>query len=142
VAGFILDCSVAVAWCFEDEATAELDALLDRVQHQGAVVPPLWMSETSNVLLMARRRGRIDRETMHERLALLDMLPIETDDMAGGTVWRSSVLTLADVEALTFYDAIYLELAIRLGLPLASSDAALRRAARRRGIVVLPAEPG
>ena len=69
------------------------------------------------------------------------MLPIETDDTVSGTVWRSSVLTLADVEALTFYDAIYLELAIRRGLPLASSDAALRRAARRRGIVVLPAEP-
>ena len=141
MAGFVLDCSVAVAWCFEDEATAELDALLERVQHQGAVVPPLWMSEASNVLLIAQRRGRIDRETMQERLALLDMLPIETDDMASSTVWRSSVLTLADVEALTFYDAIYLELAIRRGLPLASSDAALRRAARRRGIVVLPAEP-
>ena len=141
MAGFVLDCSVAVAWCFEDEATAELDALLDRVQRHGAVVPPLWMSEASNVLLMAQRRGRIDRETMQERLALLDMLPIETDDTVSGTVWRSSVLTLADVEALTFYDAIYLELAIRRGLPLASSDAALRRAARRRGIVVLPAEP-
>ncbi len=141
MAGFVLDCSVAIAWCFEDEATADLDALLDRVQHQGAVVPPLWMSEASNVLLMAQRRGRIDRETMQERMALLDMLPIETDDINSGTVWRSSVVTLADVEALTFYDAIYLELAIRRGLPLASSDAALRRAARRRGIVVLPAEP-
>jgi predicted nucleic acid-binding protein len=141
VAGFVLDCSVAVAWCFEDEATAELDALLDRVQQHGAVVPLLWMSEASNVLLMAQRRGRIERETMQERLALLDMLPIETDDNASGTVWRSSVVTLADVEALTFYDAIYLELAIRRGLPLASSDAALRRAARRRGVVVLPAEP-
>jgi predicted nucleic acid-binding protein len=141
LAGFVLDCSVAIAWCFEDEATADLDALLNRVQHQGAVVPPLWMSEASNVLLMAQRRGRIDRETMQERMALLDMLPIETDDIAGGTVWRSSVVTLADAEALTVYDAIYLELAIRRGLPLASSDAALRRAARRRGIVVLPAEP-
>jgi predicted nucleic acid-binding protein len=141
VSGFVLDCSVAVAWCFEDEATTELDALLDRVQRHGAVVPLLWMAEASNVLLMAQRRGRIDRETMQESLALLDMLPIETDDTSNGSVWRSSVVTLADVEALTFYDAIYLELAIRRGLPLASSDAALRRAARRRGIVVLPAEP-
>jgi predicted nucleic acid-binding protein len=99
------------------------------------------MSEASNTLLMAQRRGRIDRETMQERLALLDMLPIETDDAVCGTVWRSSVLTLADVEALSFYDAIYLELAIRRGLPLASSDAALCRAARRRGVVVLPPEP-
>jgi hypothetical protein len=82
VSGFVLDCSVAVAWCFEDEATAELDALLDRVQRHGAVVPLLWMAEASNVLLMAQRRGRIDRETMQESLALLDMLPIETDDLA------------------------------------------------------------
>jgi len=79
VTGFIVDCSVTVAWCFEDEATVELDSLLDRVQREGAVVPPLWISEAANVLLSAQRRGRIDRETMHERLALLDMLPIETD---------------------------------------------------------------
>ena len=138
--GFIVDCSVTVAWCFEDEATVELDSLLDRVQREGAVVPPLWISEAANVLLSAQRRGRIDRETMQERLALLDMLPIETDNMASGPVWRSSVLTLADAEALTFYDATYLELAIRRALPLASSDVALRRAARRRGVAVVPAE--
>jgi predicted nucleic acid-binding protein len=140
VTGFIVDCSVTVAWCFDDEATVELDSLLDRVQREGAVVPPLWISEAANVLLLAQRRGRIDRETMQERLALLDMLPIETDNMASGPVWRSSVLTLADAEALTFYDATYLELAIRRGLPLASSDVALRRAARRRGVAVVPAE--
>ena len=119
----------------------EVDSLLDRVQREGAVVPPLWISEAANVLLSAQRRGRIDRETMQERLALLDMLPIETDNMASGAVWRSSVLTLADAEALTFYDATYLELAIRRGLPLASSDAALRRAASRRGVAVVPPEP-
>ena len=135
----MLDCSVAVAWCFEDEATADLDALLDRVQLEGAVVPSLWTWEVANVLLHACRRGRIDRDAMRERLALLDMLSIETDDMASGTVWRTGVLTLADTEALTFYDAIYLELAIRRGLPLATSDAALRRAAHRRGVVVAPA---
>lgn len=137
--GLVLDCSVAVAWCFEDEATVDLDALLDRVQHEGAAVPSLWTSEVANVLLLACRRGRIDRETVQERLALLDMLPIETDGMASGAVWRSGVLTLADAEMLTFYDAIYVELAIRQKLPLASSDAALRRAARHRGVIVAPA---
>jgi predicted nucleic acid-binding protein len=137
----VLDCSVAVAWCFEDEATTELDGLLDQVRHLGAVVPPLWISEVANVLLLAQRCGRLDRESMQERLVLLDMLPIETDQMAVGTVWRSSVLTLADVETLTFYDATYLELAIRRNLPLASSDVALRRAAGRRGVVAVPVEP-
>ena len=138
MAGFVLDCSVAVAWCFEDETSPDLDALLDRVLNEGAVVPPLWTSEASNVLLMAHRRGRISKETIHERLALLDMLPIETDEVAGGAVWRSSVLTLADTETLTFYDAIYLELAIRRGLPLASNDMPLREAAQRRGVVIVP----
>jgi predicted nucleic acid-binding protein len=139
IAGPVLDCSVAVAWCFEDEATPELDDLLDQVQQEGAVVPPLWAAETANVLLMAFRRGRIAKETIPERLALLDMLPVETDDTGSGAVWRTSVLTLADAEALTMYDAIYLELAIRRGLRLASSDIALRSAASRHGVVVVPA---
>ena len=138
MAGVVLDCSVSVAWCFEDEATPELDSLLDEVQRDGALVPRLWMSETANVLLMACRRGRLDRRAVQGRLALLDMLPISFDDIGTGAVWRSSVLGLADTEALTFYDAIYLELAIRGGLPLASSDAPLRRAARRRGVKVIP----
>jgi predicted nucleic acid-binding protein len=140
VARLVLDCSVAVAWCFEDEATEALDALLDRVQTDGAVVPSWWMLEVANVLLMAARRGRIAREAVQERLALLDMLAIETDVEGVGPVWRSTVLTLAQTEMLTFYDAVYLELAIRRGLPLASSDKALRRAATQRGVAVVPAE--
>jgi predicted nucleic acid-binding protein len=138
VTHIVLDCSVAVAWCFEDAATVELDALLDHVRHQGAVVPMLWTSEVANILLLACRRGRIARDIMQERLALLDMLPIEVDALAGGTIWRTSVLTLADAETLTFYDAVYLELAMRRGLPLASSDAALRRAATHRGVTIAP----
>ncbi len=134
----VLDCSVAVAWCFEDEATADLDALLDHVQREGATVPPLWTSEVANVLLLVCRRGRIGRETIQERLALLDMLPIEVDLLADGSVWYTSVLTLADAETLAFYDAVYLELAIRRGLHLASTDAELRRAARRRALIVTP----
>ena len=134
----VLDCSVAVAWCFEDEASPALDALLDRVQADGAIVPPLWTLEVANVLLGAARRLRLTRETMHERLTLLDMLPVETDGQGNGPVWRSTVLALADTETLTMYDATYLELAIRRGLVLATSDKALRRAATRRGVTVAP----
>jgi predicted nucleic acid-binding protein len=139
--GLVLDCSVAVAWCFEDEATPAVDAVLDRVQTEGAVVPPLWTLEVANVLLMAARRGRIAREAIQQRLALLDMLTIETDSQGTGAVWRSTVLTLAQTEMLTFYDAVHLELALRRGLPLATSDKALRRAAAQRGVTVTPAEP-
>ena len=134
----VLDCSVAVAWCFDDEATPFHDALLDRVQAEGAVAPPLWVSEVANVLLNAGRRGRIASAAVRERLALLDMLPIEIDIVGTGPVWRSAVLALAEAEGLTFYDASYLELAIRRGLGLASSDAALRRAASRRGVQLEP----
>ena len=135
----VVDCSVAVAWCFDDEATPALDALLDRVQVEGAVVPAFWTMEVGNVLIGAVRRRRLAREAMHERMQLLDMLPIEADAHGSGPVWRSSVLALAETEDLTFYDAVYLELAIRRGLPLASSDKALRRAADRRSVALLPA---
>jgi len=141
VTGFVLDCSIAVAWCFDDEATDEMDALLDRAQREGAIVPSLWVWEASNTLLAAQRRRRIDREALQERLSMLDMLSLDIDDLGAGPVWRSSVLTLAEAESLSFYDATYLELAIRNGLPLATNDAALRRAALRRGVTLLPAEP-
>jgi predicted nucleic acid-binding protein len=140
MAGFVVDCSVAVAWCFEDEVTPALDVLLDQVQAEGAVVPPLWTVEVANVLTGAVRRQRISREAMHERLHLLDMLPTETDTQGVGPVWRSSVLTLMETEVLTACDAVYLELAIRRGLVLATSDQALRRAATRRGVTVAPAD--
>ena len=140
MAGFVVDCSIAVAWCFEDEVTPALDALLDQVQAEGAIVPPLWTIEVANVLTGAVRRQRISREHMHERLLLLDMLPIETDSQGTGPVWRSSVLALVETELLTAYDAVYLELAIRRGLVLATSDEALRRASSRRGIVVAPSD--
>lgn len=135
----VLDCSVAVAWCFADEATPALDAVLDQVQAEGAIVPPLWTIEIGNVLLGAVRRNRLTRTAMHARLGLLDMLPIETDAEGTGRVWRSTVLALADTEGLTFYDAIYLELAIRHGATLATGDSALRRAATQRAVPVLPA---
>ncbi len=136
----VLDCSVAVAWCFEDEATPPLDAVVDRVQTEGAVVPSWWTLEVANVLLMAARHGRIAREAVQERFALLDMLPIETDTQGLGAVWRSTVLAMAETEMLPFYDAVYLELAIRRGPSLATSDKALCRAAIQRGVAIERAE--
>jgi predicted nucleic acid-binding protein len=134
----VLDCSIAVAWCFDDEATPELDALLDQVQAEGAVVPSLWTIEIINVLLQAGRRGRIAPAAIQERLGLLDMLPIEIDTLGTGPGWRGTVLALATADALTSYDATYLELAIRRGALLATSDKALRLAAIRHGLAVLP----
>lgn len=135
--GFVLDCSIAAAWCFEDEADPGADALLDGLQRQGCMVPSLWPLEVANVLLQAERRGRITLAAVDGRLASFARLPITVDP----TPWqhlRGAVLALARLHGLTAYDAAYLELAIRLGLPLATRDKALVRAGVAAGVVVLP----
>lgn len=133
----VVDCSVAVAWCIDDESSPETDAILDRVRDEGAVVPALWHLELANVLVQAERRGRLSVRDTAARLPLLDALPIATDDEAPGRV-RGNVLALARAEGLTAYDAAYLELALRTGADLATKDTALARAARRAGVTVVP----
>jgi predicted nucleic acid-binding protein len=103
------------------------------------VVPALWHLELANVLLQAERRGRIEPGETAARLALIGELPIETDHETVGRAWRE-ILSLARQEKLTTYDATYLELAVRRGLPLSTRDAALRGAADRLGLSVLPPE--
>lgn len=136
-AGLVLDCSVAVSWCFEDEASPVTDTILERVRDEGALVPALWHLELGNVLVQAERRQRLTAAATATRLALIGALPIVTDDQTPDRALRE-VLTLAGAEGLTTYDASYLELAMRTGLPLASRDAALVDAARRCGIKSLP----
>ena len=79
--GFVLDCSIAVSWCFEDEASEICDALLERVRDEGALVPSLWHLELGNVMvLQAERRGRVMSADVTNRLELIGELPIVTDD--------------------------------------------------------------
>jgi len=137
MSGFVLDCSVAVSWCFEDEAAEETDALLERVRDEGAVVPSLWHLELGNVLLQAERRGRMHAADVTTRLALIGDFPILTDEETSLHALRET-LTLARSETLTTYDAAYLELSIRRGLPLATKDRSLQASARRIGIKTLP----
>lgn len=137
MSGFVLDCSVAVAWCFEDEASPETDAVLERVRDEGALVPALWHLELGNVLVQAERRKRLTAADSTTRLELIADLPIATDDETPHRALRE-VLTLARAEGLTTCDAAYLELAMRKGLPLATKDRTLREAAKRSGIVSIP----
>ena len=137
MSAIVIDASLALTWCFEDEATAEGDALFDRVRDDGAVVPVLWPLEMCNVLLQAERRDRMTMAAVSSRLELMADLPITTDMEAPGRAWRE-VVTLARAEGLTTDDAAYLELAIRRGLPLATKDAALARTAKRLGVRTLP----
>ena len=137
---FVLDCSIAAAWCFEDEATERTDNLLESVRDYGAVVPSLWLLEVTNVLLQAERRGRISASDVAIRLKLLQILPISIEHCSQTETFHS-VVTLARTEGLTSYDAAYLELAIRQGLPLATLDKKLIQAAQNVHVKVLP-KPG
>lgn len=134
---FVLDCSVTVAWFFEDEATPETDALLDRTMESGALVPGLWRLEVGNVLCKAERRKRIDASKVASYVDVLAQLPIATDTDTEERALRET-LALARQERLTTYDAAYLEVAMRRGVPLATLDKALIRAARRVGVSTLP----
>lgn len=133
---FVLDTSVAVAWLFEDEASAEADALAARVAQDGAMTPSLWRLEVANVLLQAEKRGRIAASDVALRLELLDALPIATDAETDARSWRET-LSLARQYRLTSYDAAYLELAMRKGVALATRDRALIAAARSAGVAVI-----
>ena len=132
----ILDTSISLAWCFEDEQTPQVMLLLDRVTDQGAVVPQLWPLEVLNGLLSAERRGRITADGRNRLADFLHDLPIAVDDETTIRLWTGTV-RLAALHRLTAYDASYLELAIRRRLPLATADVALRTAARHEGVELL-----
>ena len=138
MSGFVIDASVALAWCFGDERTEATASLLERLQTDAAAVPSLWHLEVANGLALAERRGRITPAESAELIALLEMIEIVVDGETSARAF-TRVLDLAREERLTAYDAAYLELAMRLGLPLASKDGDLCDAAERLGVSVLSA---
>lgn len=131
----VIDASVAVSWCFADEASDAGDAILSEVQANGARVPSLWHLEVGNVLRQAERRNRISEAEVLERLELLSALPIQTDGETWSRAWGPT-LSLARLHTLTVYDAAYLELAARLGLTIASKDKELLNAAQSSGVQI------
>lgn len=133
----VIDSSIALSWCFEDEASPETDRLFERVRDDGAIVPGLWHLELGNVLLQAEKCGRISAADVAMRLELIAELPISTDPETTARAWRE-ILTVARAERLTTYDATYLELAMRRGLPLLTKDGELLRAAKRLGVDASP----
>ena len=134
---FVLDCSIAAAWLFEDEAALETDALLDWLTDGSAWVPLHWRLEVGNVLVQAERRNRITPAQVAASVDFVDSLPIEVDAETESRSLRE-VLALARSARLTTYDAAYLELALRRGLALATQDHALVRAARGLKVKTLP----
>lgn len=133
---FVLDASVTLAWCFIDEQTPATQNLLAQLDTVQAFVPGLWTLEIGNILLSACRKQRISYANATEFLNLLSELDIQIDDATAAFGFHD-IFLLAHSEQLTTYDAAYLELAMRLGLPLATRDKQLAAAATKVGITVL-----
>jgi predicted nucleic acid-binding protein len=135
----VLDSSVALAWVLPGEGSDATEALLDEVAADGAAAPGLWPLETANVLLQAEKARRITLGERRRSLTILAGLPIHIDPDTSAQAWGRT-LSLAEAQGLTLYDASYLELALRLALPLASLDRQLRQAAASCGVVLLGRE--
>ena len=134
---FVLDSSVAATWFFEDEYSQETDELLILARDYGIVVPALSPFEIGNVFLQAEKKGRQTFLQMTEKMSAFAEMPIEIDH--GSTFHHlSAILQLARSHGLTVYDAAYLELAMRRGIPLATKDKPMREAAKAVGLKVLP----
>jgi len=135
----VLDSSATLAWVYSDEATAAIRHVFNLVEEGGAWVPGLWRLEVANILEMGVRRGRHDAAFRDSTLADLALLPINLDAETDRQAWGAT-LRLAERHRLTLYDAAYLELAQRRGLPLATLDVDLRRAAVAEGMALLGSE--
>jgi predicted nucleic acid-binding protein len=124
-----------MAWCFEDEASAFADGVLSALEEEAseALVPSIWSLEVANVLVTAERKKRSTRAGSTRFLELLHALPVKVDSESGPRVF-GQVLELARELELSSYDAAYLELASRHGVPLATADARLKRACLRCGV--------
>jgi predicted nucleic acid-binding protein len=136
---FVIDASVALAWCFEDETNVFADKVLERLVDSAGVVPLIWPLEVGNALIGAERRGRLSQAESERFLELLRQLPIRIES-SSLTRMFGEVITLAREQNLSTYDAIYLDLAMRSGLPLVTLDEALHQAAIRCGVKVFPAQ--
>ncbi len=133
---FVLDASFTLSWAFEDESTSFTDQVLARLKGSSALAPALWPFEVASALTTAERRGRIDAAQQAEFLEWLRQLPVAVEHRP--TTWLcQQILPLTRAYRLSAYDAAYLELAQREGLPLATLDGDLQTAARTHGVAVL-----
>lgn len=132
----VVDSSMAMAWSFVDEGGELADSVARTVGRTGAIVPLHWHLEVANTLAVNERRGRLRPEDSLAIIVGLEQLPITVDPETYRRTFHDT-LNLARKHQLTSYDAAYLELAVRLGLRLATMDKALRAAAEVEGVALL-----
>ena len=123
---FVLDASIAACWAFDDEDHPVAALALERIRTDQALVPTLWWFEVRNTLIVNERRSRLTEADVATFLRGLNRLGVSVDRSPD----EGEVLSLARRHRLTVYDVSYLELAHREGIPLATLDADLARAAR------------
>jgi predicted nucleic acid-binding protein len=129
-----IDASIIVAWAIEDDQTTLSDAVQDALASgERAVAPALWPLEVANALLVAERHHRLSQAALLAFMTRLGQVPIETEPVELHTT-PGPVVALARQLDLAVYDACYLELAARRGLPLATVDSRLAAAARKAGV--------
>jgi predicted nucleic acid-binding protein len=136
IPSFVVDASVAMTWFFKDEITPATKSLFDDLSTQQAIVPAWWYVEVANVIALAERKGRVNYEQTAAFVVALESADIVADDEAPARAF-SHLLPLCRTHGLTSYDAMYLELAQRRKLPLATLDEPLRKAAKKLGIKLL-----
>ncbi len=130
---FVLDASVSLAWCSEDERAGYAMRVLDELSGGEAIVSSLWPIEVTNGLASALRKNRIDMAGAAEARNTLAALPVVLDPVDRRRAFED-IPRLARAHGLTTYDASYLEVAVRLGIPLATLDHTLARAAADEGV--------
>lgn len=128
-ARFVVDNSVVMSWCFENEGNSYAEAVLEDLESAEVFVPAIWPLEVGNVLLVAERKKRLSQAAVVRFLALLGGLPITVEQETPERMLKE-IVSLAREHELSTYDASYLDLAMRLGLPLATLDTSLAKAAR------------
>ncbi len=134
---FVIDNSVVMAWCFEEEGSRYSETVLDCLEKDTALVPAIWPLELGNALLVAERRKRLDYASVVRFLDLIGILPIRVEPETPERM-RKEIFSLARDQRLSTYDASYLDLAMRTGLPMATQDHLLCKAAQKCKVSLFP----
>jgi len=133
---FVIDNSVVMTWCFKDETSQYADAILDRFEISTGFVPSIWPLEVCNLLLVAERKRQIGEADITRFIALIAELPIIVKQEPPERMTKE-IFALAREHKLSTYDASYLDLAMRKGLPIATLDKNLIAAAKRSKVPIL-----
>lgn len=130
---FVIDNSIVMSWAFDDECSEYGEAVLDSLRSSRAYVPQIWPLEVANVLVSAERRQRLTPKDSAQFVSLLKSLPIEVIHDHSKSEIRGLLETARKV-GLSSYDASYLELCSSRGVPLATLDQDLKKAAMNVGV--------